>query len=171
MTEQSVAETVTPATVPLGASPRWRLLLATLGFAVALWIGFLGYLAWTTANPVLLNRAQIAAADVILAGHWVEPAQGKFVAERSWKQNGVSGEIVVREFQPGTAPAEGPILLALTRIQGNEYRITAGELTNPGESDPSGNSDRMARVRPLGYPATDALIAELNQQFPGAPQE
>lgn len=149
-------DSVCPARRP----PLW--LLAVLGLCIVGWVAGLGGLAVTTANPLSLNRAQILAADVVVAGRWVDLAQGRLAVERVWKRPALPGEITIRELPPLSVPQDGPVLLPLTQIGKGEFRLTSGRLPNPPAS---GRPDlaQESRVRPQGYPASETAIRELEQ--------
>lgn len=133
------------------------LVLCTLG-----WIAWLAGLAVETSNPVALNRAQILAADVIVEGRWLDAAHGRIAVERVWKRSSAPKEIVVRELPDLGIPKNGAVLLPLTQIGKNEFRVTSGEVRNPAEFG-GAELRRVAHVQPLGYPATADAIRELEQ--------
>lgn len=155
MTE-SAPETSRPAS----RGPVW--LRTVLVVCVVGWIAWLAGLAVATANPVSLNRAQILAADVVVEGHWVDFRRGRLEVHRVWKRPMLPREILVRELPVQSVPHEGAVLLPLTRVGHAEYRLTSGDLPNPPAFDGS-DPRASSKVRPIGYPATEAAVRELEQ--------
>jgi hypothetical protein len=145
---------------PAGRLPAW--LRAILILSVVGWIAWLAGLAVETANPVSLNRAQILAADVVVEGRWLDRTRSRLEVHRVWKRPTMPREITIRELPALAVPREGPILLPLTRIGRTDYRLTNGEIPNPpGFGGPERSAE--SKVRPMGYPATEDSIRELEQ--------
>lgn len=145
---------------PARRPPLW--FLAVLVLCVVGWIACLADLAVTTANPQSLNRAQILAADVVVVGHWVNLPQGRLAVEQVWKRPTLPAEITVRELLPLSVPQSGSVLLPLTQIGKDQFRLTSGPLPNPPTSGRPGLAQE-SHVRPQGYPASEAIIRELEQ--------
>ncbi len=145
---------------PASRCPVW--LQAVLVVCVVGWIAWLAGLALETANPVSLNRAQILAADVVVEGHWLDFPSGRLAVHRVWKRPMLPREITIRELPALGVPHEGAVLLPLTRIGKTDYRLTSGELPNPPAFD-GPDSRETSKVRPIGYPATEAAVRELGQ--------
>lgn len=145
---------------PASRCPVW--LRAVLVVCVVGWIAWLAGLAVETANPVSLNRAQILAADVVVEGHWLDFPGGRLEVHRVWKRPTLPREVIIRELPAIGVPHEGGVLLPLTLVGPAEYRLTSGDLPNPPTFD--GPDPRaVSKVRPIGYPATEAAVRELEQ--------
>ena len=130
-----------PATAETAAPSRWAK-WATLAIAVAaVWLVVLAILAATTANPVVLNRRQIAAATLVVDAdaktiYSVSVVRGLDVDPASI--------IFARPFKDS-----GRYLVPLRPIAGNAYEVVAVRL------------DRDRDPVPLYYRATDESRAQL----------
>lgn len=59
-----------------------RLRLGAAALAFALWVGYLGYLAFTARNPVVLSHSQFLVADVVVVARVEDRAAGKVKVEQ-----------------------------------------------------------------------------------------
>lgn len=127
------------------------------------WVVALGSLVVWTANPPVVNRAQVLAADVIVLGAWQEGKPPQLAVERTWKGDLVEKTISV-QVPPGVR-LQGRSVVPLTRISSNLFTITQGRLPNPpeqfGRSEVSA-LETTSEVRPFVYPATDAVLRQLD---------
>lgn len=129
----------------------------------------LGTLVFTSANPVVLNPTQIAAAQVIVQGEWVATRPPQLHVHKIWKGQ-LAAESLVIEGPIPVAPITGEVLIALSRIPGGDgaspsYQITQGGLENHPQHLPPGTPELgiMAEVLPLVYPATPESLTQLQQ--------
>lgn len=144
----------------------WTTLLTSPLFVIAImaggWIAALGCLVVWTANPPLVNRAQVLAADVIVLGEWQTGKLPQLAVERTWK-----GELVEKTISVQVPPGmrlKGRVIVPLTRISSNLFTITQGRLLNPPEQfGTSVDPQRIttSEVRPMVYPATDTVLQQL----------
>jgi hypothetical protein len=138
----------------------WRLLGAVVLFAG--WVGYLGYLAATTRNPVVVSRPQLLVSNLDVVAH-VESVDGEpkvAIEEVLWPRDadsqklvGASLDIVNLADSEGWKGA-GSYILPLTRGPKDTYRITAIP-RSPGY-------ERQGFVTRI-YPATPATRAQLNE--------
>jgi hypothetical protein len=99
------------------ARPPFRspvLLIAAIVLAILWWI-VLVLLAVFTANPVTLNRDQIAHSSHVITGVVDDPSSGQVTVEREWKGKGLSGVITVEDLAASGARQGGKYLLPLSR--------------------------------------------------------
>lgn len=153
-----------PATVATSRTSR----LWPLAFA-GLWCVILGTLVFTSANPVVLNPAQIAAAQVIVQGEWVASRPPELRVHKVWKGQLAADSLVIHGTIP-VAPIAGEVLVPLSRIPGGDgaltnFQITQGGLENHPQNLPPGTPELgiMAEVLPLVYPATEESLTELRR--------
>lgn len=73
------------ALIPGPPLPRSRLFLAISVALFATWVGWLGYLAFTTTRPIVLSRPQFLTADLDIIGE-VEAKDGRPDAQVKVKQ-------------------------------------------------------------------------------------
>ncbi len=147
---------------------RWPIVIM-LGIAVA-WVGALATVVLVDANPVVLNRAQVYAADVVVTGRL--------------ERDGTSLKLQVMEILKGTFPdlaptptvsldgplptmlPQGTVIAPLSRRGESgspSYQITQGEFPNLGL--PNANDQprpiQPALLQPLLYPDTPDARAQL----------
>ncbi len=153
---------------------RWA--LAGILIVALAWIGILATLVVVSSNPVVLNRTQIAAADVIVEGRWRPGSPPQVEVDRVWKGQLSAPSVVVH----GTVPVEIPgeiILVPLSRITPGPdkprtsevpvYQITQGDLPNLSTGDGQ-VAGRLASVRPQVYPASEAARTQLQSLLSSA---
>lgn len=153
-----------PATAAKSSANRlWPFALALL------WCVVLGTLVFTSANPVVLNPAQIAAAQVIVQGEWVAASPPQLQVHKVWKGQLAADAIVIQGTIP-VAQVTGEVLVPLSRIPGGtatsqSFQITQGGLENHPRNVPPGTPELgiVAEVLPLVYPATSESLAQLQQ--------
>lgn len=132
-----------------------RIRLVVAGVLFFGWLCWLGYLAATKTNPVVLSRSQaMVATHFVLANVTVDPATGlperKVIVVENLRPQGdpLPWEIEVRnikEARIGGAESfqeEGPYLLMLTRTE------SGYELTPPPRAP---GNDSPIRPRPWAY--------------------
>lgn len=138
---------------------RSRVVLAVTGLAFFGWLGFLGYLAFFRANPVVVSRSQAMAATHFVVGEVaLDPDTGlpkrevRVVADLRPKGKPLAGAIQVTNLKvarlPGGAEfkAGEEYLLPLTHLSGDDFVLTA-QPASPGQDaiDPQ-------KARPWAYP-------------------
>ncbi|WP_020471213.1 hypothetical protein [Zavarzinella formosa] len=153
------------------SSAKVRMLVA--GGFFFLWLGWLGYLAATKANPLVVSRAQLmASSHFVLAEIVVDPETGKPNIEQQIKEElkphtpPLAGKISIvnlREariagqkeavFQPGTV-----YLLPLTKLTDDMF-----ELTPPPKAP---GNEGFSRGRPWAYPWIPAVQRQFEQLVP-----
>jgi len=127
---------------------RWILPAAAL---FAGWLGFLFWLAATTANPILLNNAQLDASPVIVTARVEDVASGRCTVIRRLTQGDSLNEIVVANLAETGASTGNEYLLPLQPVlmqADTPYRITC---TADG------------RIPPLIYPSGDETTRQFEQ--------
>lgn len=138
---------------PSPANQAWLfgLIAATLAWVLLL----VGLVNWT-ANPVTLNRVQIAHADYVVTATPIDVAKGTFQVEREWKQGAELGAIRIHNLPPTPSLERREYLIPLSRRADGSFVITHGELSNPGH-------EKMvaAHVPPVIYPATPDALRQL----------
>ncbi len=152
-------------------SPKVRVIVA--GGLFFLWLGWIGYLAATKANPVVVSRAQLMAAEhYILAEVAVDPATKKPSKVQRVRDDlksrgpALSGDINIynlteariagqkdAEFLPGTV-----YLLPVTKVSDETY-----ELTPPPKAP---GNEGITRGRPWAYPWTPTVQRQFEQLVP-----
>ncbi|HET6425874.1 MAG TPA: hypothetical protein VFG20_19445 [Planctomycetaceae bacterium] len=125
--------------------------------AGAAWVAVLGALVLTSANPVVVNRAQILSSSLIAIGHRDPQKPDQLVITRLLLGAEPAREITVRDWPEICPPGE--IIVPLVRVPNEGFRVTQGELPNPPAK--IGQNAEAALVRPLVYPATDEVIAQV----------
>lgn len=146
-----------PAAGTPGRGPAWIIFAGALA-----WIGVLLVLVLSAANPVVVNRAQVLDADVIVLGEWQPGPTPRLTVERTWKSTLAEPSVEVRPLD-GASP-RGRVIVPLTRVSSRLFTVTHGRLPNPPEHPAAGRMPReiaTAEVRPQVYPATDAVIRQL----------
>jgi hypothetical protein len=135
----------TPASTPPAAHGS-RLFLAVAAVLAALWLAALTLLAIFTANPVMLNVAQIEASPYVVTGTVEgDPVKGQVKVERGWTSHSLSGTITVENLEETGARAGQTYLIPLSRPF-DAFRVTP----TPG-----------SRTVPLIYPATPDALKQL----------
>ncbi len=114
---------------------------------VLIWLLGLGLLAALTANPVTLNRDQIAESVVVVTAEVEDANAGVVRVRKVWKNPAWNSEKLTLRNLAETGATNGQILLIpVTAEDGDSYVVTPSKL--PGHS-------------PLVYP----LTAESEQQL------
>lgn len=132
------------------AAPEPRLLskrvwLGVLAVALTWWL-FLLVTAWLTANPVTLNRRQIAEADYVVTGKVANLAQGTVDVTREWKYAAQLTNATVENLKQTKAEEERTYLIPLSMSGKDLYDVA----DTPIEGAP-----------PAIYPVTAEAIAQL----------
>ncbi len=146
--------------------PRRFLVLMGIAAVGLGWCAVLGALVWTSSNPVVLNRTQISAADVVVQGEWLVKQPAQLRITRVWK-GAVSSQAVALTGRLPVALPTGEILVPLSRIPVSAtetaYQVTQGLLENQpaGAAPDHAQPGVMAEVQPLVYPATPEALAQL----------
>ena len=120
-----------------------RLLVVVFGLVVA-WSAALFLMDVHTANPQIVSRDQILAADVVVIARRIRPEDGHLKISRVFLGDAKEGdELRVRNLEK-TVPlmADRDYVIPLSRIR-NEYRVT----TLPGQQEAA-----------IAYSATPATI-------------
>jgi hypothetical protein len=108
-----------------------RLRLGVAAVALAAWIGFLGYLAFTTTRPVVLSRPQFLAADAYVLAELEatgggEPSDRVRVREVYWSKVGAAPQ--------GDAPVV--TVVNLPRVEANQGWTGSGTYVLALSRDP-----------------------------------
>ncbi len=125
-----------------------KIKLALAAVAFAAWIGFLGYLAFTTRHPIVLSRPQFLVSNFDVVAE-VDNREGGAATVRQvhWPegQRNLDGRVIhidnLTECQGWEGPGE--YVLALV-AQGKDYRVAAGP-PSPGSG---GQGPRIYRAVP-----------------------
>jgi hypothetical protein len=64
-----------------------------------LWIIAIVLLAVLTANPVTLNREQIARSPFVVTAKVIDLDKSRVTVDKEWRRGGLSGEIVVQNLR------------------------------------------------------------------------
>ncbi len=157
---------------------RVRLIVAAALFA--LWMGWLGYLAATATNPIVLSRPQFLVADAwviarVAGQEHPEPivTVEKVIWTADAKDRLAAGEKItlpdlaivgVRQHWEGA----GTYILPLTHVKGRDYRITPIP-RSPGfppfrhrQASEESARDELLRRLPI-YPVTPRTLEQLDQ--------
>ena len=122
---------------------------APLAFA-GLWIAALATLAFLTANPVTLNRAQLLAAPIIVSARVDNAKRGECTIDEHWKgPDARSGSITVQGLPADRMEDDLSYILPLIPKRSGEYEIV-----------PAGKLDESPQ---LIYPATPEALAQLRR--------
>ncbi len=155
--------------------------LALLAVLLAAWLGWLGYLAATASRPVVVSRAQLLAADLVVLARVDDPEKAVVVEEVVFCRRGkrpAEGETLpvaglgqckrlprgnerLDDVPPDWSGA-GAYLVPLTLdSQTGAYAVTETPVkpASPGFDAFPGGPRRI-------YPATDETRAQLRQAFP-----
>jgi hypothetical protein len=131
---------------PASPRPPW-LPLAVAG----LWVAALAVLALTTANPVVLNWAQLRAARYIVTARVIDVATGRCEVQQQWTAGERLTTITVRNLAETGAEGGQVYLLPLVPAAGGEFDVAPTPLP---------------KNRPLVYPATPEAIRQLRELHP-----
>lgn len=117
--------------------------------AALAWLGILAAMAWFTANPKVISRAQILQSDAVVIGRRVDPKRDRVKIERVLAGNlSADSEIAVLNLNDlSDLSTEQSYVLPLTFFR-QDYRVTKLE----GQEAP-----------PLVYPATPDFIDRVKQ--------
>jgi hypothetical protein len=135
---------------------RWGIIAIGL-----VWCSILTALWLVAANPVIVNRTQLMHAEAVVLGTWQQPGSDQFRVERSWKRD-LAGKTLSIEAAGPAAKLTGPLIIPISHASEVVYRITQGPLVNLPR-DPL-VEPMPAFVRPLVYPATAEVIAQIEEQ-------
>jgi hypothetical protein len=145
---------------------RLRLLLFGVSAAVFLaWIGWLGYLAATTRNPVVLSRPQLLASNVDVIAHVEALNKPVEVKEVLWSKDPDAKDLGGKAVTVANLPAckeswkgPGDYLLPLVRTAqpdgGEKFEVAVPPARSPG-IDPT--------LPPRIYPDTPDAREQLRQ--------
>src|SRR5262245_29830429 len=145
---------------------RLRLLLFGVSAAVFLaWVGWLGYLAATTRNPVVLSRPQLLASNVDVIGHVEALNKPVEVKEVLWSQAPDAKQLEGKAVTVANLPAckegwkgPGDYLLPLVHTAqpdgGEKLEVAVPPARSPG-IDPT--------LPPRIYPDTPDVREQLRQ--------
>lgn len=134
-------------------SSRRNLLIAG-GLATA-WILTLLFLAWTTANPVTLNRKQIERSHFVVTATRESKDSSMLIVSKEWKHGRELGTISVINLKETGMPVGREFLVPLEAVSLRDddtpqYAVT--KTTLPNEA-------------PLIYPATPEAKSALEEQL------
>ena len=138
---------------PSGNSARGVVFAAGLA-----WVLVLVGLVSTSSNPVIVNRTQILSSSVIVVGYRDPTNADELVISRVIL-GAVPDERLVVHGWPDLCPT-GEIVVPLMRIPNEGLTVTQGELPNPPQK--VGTEAAIAVVRPLVYPATQAVFDQID---------
>ncbi len=79
-----------------------------------IWVGFLGILAWKTANPPQLNLAQLARARFIVRAVVEDPKTGRCRIQKQWSAGDLPEQIFVSNLKTVPVKSGHAYLLPLT---------------------------------------------------------
>lgn len=109
------------------AAARHRLLVVVALFVT--WLAGLGFLSVVTANPVTLNRDQIAESIVILAAEIQDAKTGLVTVRKTWKNPAWKAEKLTLPNLLETGASNGQILIIPITSKGDDsYRVTPSKL-------------------------------------------
>ncbi len=121
------------------------------GSIAAVWVFLLAVLSLTTANPVTLNREQIASSTDVLTAVIQDHVEGRIRVEKSWRGEVADKELVLPNLTHSGAQSGDRVLVPLFFKNGHGM-VTPSQL--PG------------RV-PLVYPATPEAERQLRSLLAG----
>lgn len=122
----------------------------------AIWGAFLVGLAILTANPVTLNREQIAQADYVVTATVTGSAADQMTIDKEWKHGITLQDVQIDEFPTTHLNVPGTYVVPLSRSQSGRV----DESTTPRLAvTPTPISGNPA----LTYPATPEAIRQLEQ--------
>ncbi len=151
-------------------SARSRARLVLFAILAAIWIIFLAGLTWRTANPPLVNRAQILASDRLLVGHWLDVKSGRFQVHKELKQGDLTGEVIVENswiIQKKISADQEFVVPVRTRK--DSYVLTAGDFRIE-KSSPASPDLPAGRIQPQVYRATPEILEQIEQLLKTAAQ-
>ncbi len=110
------------------AGHRWSLLMIVV-VATVWWI-LLGTLAFITANPVTLNRAQIRHAPVLVTGVVDDLAGGKVRVEKHWRGAENTEAMTIENLRATGARGGEAYLFPLEPTERGRLRVVPAPLPN-----------------------------------------
>lgn len=137
------ASSAPPIDTATGRSQKFVALALAVG-----WVAALAILTLVSANPVTLNREQIARSPVVVTALVEEAAGGRCRVERAWRPETIDGEIVVSNLAETRAESGGRYILPLEPDQAGGYAVVPA---------------RLPRNPYLVYPANESAQAQLEQ--------
>jgi hypothetical protein len=136
----------TSPTADVAPVPSWRWPLWAAATIAAAWLAALVVMAARTANPVTLNRAQLAKAEFVATAKVVDRARGAVEVEDQWKNKAPVS--LTLENLAQTSAVDGQKYLIPISKAADGFRVTGSRLPNDA---------------PLIYPATSESIDQLRQ--------
>jgi hypothetical protein len=122
-----------------------------LALSVAgVWIVALAALALTAANPIVLNRAQVRQADLVVSARMIDLLSGECALEDQWSGRPAPPTIRVGNLSSTRAAAGGTYILPLVPKEEGVYEV----LPAPLEGEPR-----------LVYPASPDVVAQVEELF------
>jgi hypothetical protein len=131
---------------PVYAPSRRRVLLA-LGIAAA-WIVALATLALNAANPIVLNRAQVRQAAVVVSARVIDLAGGECAVEGQWAGPPIAQTIRVANLHETRAAGGATYILPLDPVGEGAFAV----IPAPLDGEPR-----------LVYPATEDVVAQVEE--------
>ena len=112
------------------------------------WVLFLVTLAVTTANPVVVNRDQIARSDYLLTATVSSADASQVAVEKVWKREANWTSLVIEGLQQCRLQPNAKYVIPISRTQHKTYQVTP-----------------VAFVEPPGwvYPATESTLEQMQQ--------
>ncbi|MCA8997627.1 MAG: hypothetical protein KDA80_11595 [Planctomycetaceae bacterium] len=95
---------------------------AVIGF---LWFLALGWLTFTTANPVTLNIAQLKSAPLIIVAKAVDISQGQIEVQEALKGPSPDNLSQVRQLEVTGAEPGSTYIIPLERSAGGRWQVAA----------------------------------------------
>jgi len=128
--------------------------LVVVASLLVVWLGALTILVLTTSNPVVLNRAQLRTAPLVIMARVTDLSSGRCDVERQWGSPTNATSVTILGLQHLGARTGERYLFALQRDGSDAYEIV-----------PAGKEHSS---RPI-YPATPESIAQLEQLLGESP--
>ncbi len=141
------------------------------GAAVLIWIVALAAMTWNTANPDVVNRAQIEESHFVFVGRCEDPAKGTFHVERELKRGELQGPVTVQDLPKQLPPKNTAWVVPVLR-HGKSFVVTEGVFPLPPAQVVGPNGVPLeAHVAPKIYPATDDVLRQIDAllRVPPAP--
>ena len=153
------------AAAPGTVSPSRRLGLVVAAIVVTVWVIYLAYITIRTANPPVINRVQIDAADFLLLGRWENFSTGRFRVERELKHGRLTGLVQVLGL-PDHLPSQSIEWVIPVSKTGDAVSVTQGIYENrPLHSGQNLNGVWKVRVAPQCYPATAEILRQIDHEL------
>jgi len=133
-------------TPPAPVHPTRSLRLAPALIIFGVWICVLIGLALLSANPTVLNRAQILAAPLVVEATVAADDREQWQVSRSWPQAEVPRRILIKGLEPLRVDARQAFLIPVERTDPGEYRLVLSP---------------KPFAAPLIYPANPQTVSEL----------